>query len=249
MQVFFTYKLSVGIKPKILLMISNFDSIKLQHNSSNTSRIDGGNSAKLSINKNFTSKLKKIKASARKIYNTELSDFIIYKSKKNVSLPNSGNINYNCKYRFKDSGIIACRHISHAFLDDRIGTNNNLYEKIKKANDFKKLFNDMGNIYENEIGTSVAHKSYICSFDNLGKSFHAISKNILEHNIPKESYFLYSENHAMAARFIKKHGIIKVDFYDPNDTCRHKNIIFKDLASMNNIRLEHLLLDSATFRS
>ena len=197
------------------------------------------------FNKKFFSKAKKInkKVSGLEIKNSRIESFgfIVYESKKTAKSIGCNTVNHNSCNTFKDGSKITCRHISHAFLEGEIGTNDNPYEKIKKESDFKELFNNIGNVYDYDIKESVAHKNYICSFDNLGKVFKDIAQNILEHNVPKEFFFIFSENHVMALRFINKNGVIKIDFYDPNDTCHHKNIIFKDVDSMTNIRIEHLL--------
>jgi len=150
------------------------------------------------------------------------------------------NINNNNVYHSVDGGRTACRHLAAAQL---------FYNKnTRQASYLITLFSPQNepflynNCYDHQKLLCNAKHYHLFNINDIGSLLSELSVDIKINNT--KGMLFCSHNHAMAIKIKNKgqRGYV-VQFYEPNKTLVHKQILFPDIESITTLSFNDLLSD------
>ena len=137
---------------------------------------------------------------------------------------------------------MVCRHLALAHATGVIGGENK-YTAITSGS-YGDILNDdeLDKKYDRKCPT----EAHYFEFKKLPVALKAIANEVWSNtDDTRKSYTFTSSMHLMTLHIEKANGALKICFYDPNDTLRHKKFIMEHPDEIDALSIDHILTRSA----
>jgi hypothetical protein len=150
-----------------------------------------------------------------------------------------------------------CRHFALAWATNELDIKNiNDLSDLKKSDFLTKfagkeaslekilIFYDVYYLANNDIDNETNNLNF--SSNNFGEILHEICCDMQQQKDQTRAYLFttpvyMNATHMMALKIIIKKNVVKIKFYDPNDTLREQNIVFNSSNDVSNLKIKDLL--------
>lgn len=164
---------------------------------------------------------------------------------------NIENLNSRTTYKRDDNQdeVISCISLAYTYIKESITKGKKYFLDI---NDINKLHQYTKIIKRDEIVKKrtgkCAKEAHYFSYDSFSRAlYYIVNKHYDSEDKSKTDYFLVTPNHTMVIRLKKRHGTIKIIFYDPNKTLIHITFILSNKEYAKHITLNTLFYYSHGF--
>lgn len=139
---------------------------------------------------------------------------------------------YRSPFDKEDSGKpITCRHLSFGYATGAFGRGKHTFSSVDTPSALESFSHKLPT--EKELVTRWAFEpsseGYYFTKSAISRAIQSIARKYWDMpNATEKNFLILIPEHVMALRFKKQEGCLKVIFYDPNDTGRHRTFSLYD---------------------